>query len=192
MERDYIVCKWTLSILSELYISPKRPSQLLKSIKGISERVLYDRLNKLTKNGVLEKISNSTYPMISYYKLKNPEEFKPIVELIINSDIDKNEIVSLLTCKWTFSIMKLIEKEEKSPKSIKANLQGISDKILYQRLNTLLEKNLARRVVYSVKPVEVKYVLTENGKKVLKYIEKLNLSLSKVGNIENDLSINLK
>ncbi len=191
MEKDFLVCKWTLSILSELYISPKRPSQLLKSIKGISERILYDRLKKLTEYGVVEKISNSKYPMISYYKLKNPEELKPIMEVLNKSSIDKNEIISLLTCKWTVSIMKLL-KDSRTPKSLKANLLEISDKVLYQRLNSLLDKGLVNRTVINGKPVEVVYSLSDNGKKVLDYLERLNKALIQTSNIENTLSINLK
>ena len=173
MNKKFLVCKWTLGIIIELYSSPKRPSELKSKIKGISERILFDRLNKLYSAGIVNKRSNNRYPLITYYNLNNPEKFRLIYEIVSSSELDKNEIVSLLTCKWTLNIMDLLQQKRK-PKEIKQILKGISDKVLYQRLNELIEKGLIERKIIDSKPIVVKYNLTQKGKELFSILEELN------------------
>ncbi len=181
MEQKFIVCKWTLGIIVELFDSPKRPSELKKDIKGISERILFDRLNKLYSSNIVDKESNNEYPLITFYKLINPEKFRVVAEIIKNSEFEENEIISLLTCKWTLNIMNLLQKD-KQPKEVKNILKGISDKVLYQRLNELIEKGLVERNIIDSKPVVVKYRLTEKGKELFHTLEELNDILIKERN----------
>ncbi len=176
--KKLVLCKWTLKILLELLKTPQRPSQLKRNISGISERVLFDRLRKLYESGIVSKQSNNSYPLVTYYSLVNKDFITPIADLINKLNVDENEIISFITCKWTFNIMNLLTNELQS-KEIKENLPGISDKILYDRLNQLLKKGLVFRNIYPEhKPPRVTYILTPEGMKVKQLIENLNKLLT--------------
>lgn len=52
---DILGCKWSLSVLSEVYKGVKRPGQLERTIAGISTKILNERLKKLVNYRILEK-----------------------------------------------------------------------------------------------------------------------------------------
>ncbi|ADO45451.1 transcriptional regulator, HxlR family [Hydrogenobacter thermophilus TK-6] len=53
--------KWKFLIIKELMDGPKRFSQLMRSIKGITQRMLTKQLRELERDGIIERI---LYPQI--------------------------------------------------------------------------------------------------------------------------------
>ena len=53
--------KWKLLILRDILTGPRRSSELLKSLEGISQKVLTENLRALEEDGLLER---TTYPEI--------------------------------------------------------------------------------------------------------------------------------
>ena len=164
--RSLLSCKWAVQIILSLIEGQKRPSELKRSVEGIKERVLFDRLSRLLKGGIVGKWSKEGYPKETYYYLKNPEEFRSLAEWMSSVDISVEEAVKVLSCKWTLRVMENL-KEAKTPSDLKKTLKGISDKVLQDRLSKLERLGLVRREVVPAKPVRVEYSLTDRGHRVL-------------------------
>jgi DNA-binding HxlR family transcriptional regulator len=54
-------------------------------------------------------------------------------------------------------------------------VEGLSDRLLSQRLQELEESGLVERRVYDTKPVLVEYALTEKGKALRQVVEAIQL-----------------
>ncbi|RLJ70854.1 HxlR family transcriptional regulator [Hydrogenivirga caldilitoris] len=176
--RSLLYCKWAIQIVLNLIEGQKRPSELQRAIEGIRERVLYDRLSKLLKGGLLGKWTNNGYPKESYYYLKNPEEFRVLANWLSSVELSVEGLVKLFSCKWTLRLMENLS-EFKSPSELKRTLTGISDKVLQERLKKLEQMNLIHREVLPSKPPRVVYSLNERGRGVLPVLLKMETFLLK-------------
>jgi DNA-binding HxlR family transcriptional regulator len=172
MARNLLACKWALQIVVELVHSPKRPSELRRRIEGIEERVLFDRLKRLTEAGLLRKKANSGYPKETFYYLSEPERFKPLAEWLVEIPIPLSEVTPILSCRWTLEIMELLL-ERRTPGEIKELLGGLNDKTLHKRLSQLERLGLAEREVLPTKPVSVFYKLSERGRELLPLLKRM-------------------
>ncbi|MEM1211159.1 MAG: helix-turn-helix domain-containing protein [Planctomycetota bacterium] len=54
-----LACKWSLHILTQVRRGLHRPSELRRSITGLSDKVLNERLHKMLRFGVLQR---TVYP----------------------------------------------------------------------------------------------------------------------------------
>ena len=61
--------KWKLLIIRDLMTGPKRPAQLLKSLSGLSQKVLTASLKSMISDGIVEKIDYNTMPPHVAYRL---------------------------------------------------------------------------------------------------------------------------
>ncbi len=62
-------CKWTIHVLRMIQSGVHRPGQLVKTAKGLSTKVLNERLTKLTRFGLVERHSYPEIPPRVEYKL---------------------------------------------------------------------------------------------------------------------------
>lgn len=69
MFEDCIGCKWTLHILSQIRCGINRPRALVKTKKGLTTKVLNERLAKMVQFSILEKISYPEVPPRVEYQL---------------------------------------------------------------------------------------------------------------------------
>ena len=72
--------------------------------------------------------------------------------------------LSLLSGKWTLMILFQINKNTVRYGELKRSVTGISEKMLIQELNMLVENKLVSKKVYPQIPPKVEYRLTEKGK----------------------------
>jgi len=64
---DILRCKWTLAVLSALSEGIHRPSELRRALPGLSTKVLYERIHKLERYGLLVRRAHSeTPPRVEY------------------------------------------------------------------------------------------------------------------------------
>lgn len=66
-----IGCKWSVRILTSLKQGPLRPSQLLKQERGLSPKVLHRCLNRMERDGLLNKTTLPEVPPHTEYALTN-------------------------------------------------------------------------------------------------------------------------
>ncbi len=71
--------------------------------------------------------------------------------------------ISILNKKWTCMIIRALLAEPRRFSDISKYVQGLSDRLLSQRLHELEKVGIVERRVYDSKPVLVEYSLTEKG-----------------------------
>lgn len=97
--------------------------------------------------------------------------------LKINSPCDERcpvrASLSLLSGKWTLMILFQINENAVRYGELKRSVKGISEKMLIQELNMLVENKLVSKKVYPQIPPKVEYRLTELGLKTLPIVDQL-------------------
>lgn len=81
--------------------------------------------------------------------------------------------LTLLSGKWTLMILFQINENVMRYGELKRAVTGISEKMLIQELNLLVENKLVSKKVYPEIPPKVEYRLTELGLKTLPIVDKL-------------------
>ena len=66
--------KWTILILRELFNGKRRFNELLKSINGISPRILSKRLNEMEEYGIIDRNAYAEVPIRVEYSLTEKGE----------------------------------------------------------------------------------------------------------------------
>ena len=66
---DILKCKWTLRILDRLIDGDNRPGQLKRNIKGLTAKVMYERLKKLENFGIISRKPITEKPLEVHYNL---------------------------------------------------------------------------------------------------------------------------
>ncbi|WP_051435917.1 helix-turn-helix domain-containing protein [Tenacibaculum sp. 47A_GOM-205m] len=81
--------------------------------------------------------------------------------------------LTLLSGKWTLMILFQINKNVMRYGELKRAIPGISEKMLIQELNMLVENKLVSKKVYPQIPPKVEYRLTKVGLQTLPIVDKL-------------------
>jgi DNA-binding HxlR family transcriptional regulator len=87
----------------------------------------------------------------------------------------------VLGCRWTFSVLRAVAKGVRRPGALERHIEGISTKVLGDRLKQFTRAGIFERVVFPEIPPRVEYRLSDFGKKflrLLKAVEKLQLELN--------------
>lgn len=82
----------------------------------------------------------------------------------------------VLGCRWTISVLRAVAKGVRRPGELERSIEGISTKVLSDRLKHFTKAGLFEREVFPEIPPRVEYKLTNFGKKflaLLKAAEKL-------------------
>jgi DNA-binding HxlR family transcriptional regulator len=83
---------------------------------------------------------------------------------------------SILSCKWTFHVLRLLSMDDRGFNEIKRELDGITATMLSRRLKQLEGEGLVEREVLDTTPPTTNYSLTETGTElaaILREIEEL-------------------
>ena len=73
--------KWKLLIIRDLLTGPKRNSELMKSLSGISQKVLTSSLKSMIDDGIVERIDFHEIPPHTEYQLTSlGDSLRPIIE----------------------------------------------------------------------------------------------------------------
>lgn len=63
-------CKWSTLVLTQISAGVKQPGALLRSIPGLTKKVLYQRLKKLERFDYISRTIVSEKPIKVFYALK--------------------------------------------------------------------------------------------------------------------------
>jgi len=89
----------------------------------------------------------------------------------------------VLGCRWTISVLRAVGKGVNRPGALERHIEGISAKVLSDRLKQFNRAGLFERVQFPEIPPRVEYHLTDFGKKflrLLKEVERLQAELNGV------------
>ena len=87
----------------------------------------------------------------------------------------------VIGCRWTISVLRAVSKGVRRPGALERHIDGISAKVLGDRLKHFTQAGIFERAVYPEIPPRVEYRLSEFGKKflrLLKEAEKLQAQLN--------------
>lgn len=83
-------------------------------------------------------------------------------------------VESIVGCKWSVGLLRLLADGCSRPSAILRASQGLSAKVLNERLRKMLRFGIASRTVIGDKPpVEVEYVLTPFGRRFMGILEEV-------------------
>jgi len=86
----------------------------------------------------------------------------------------------VLGCRWTVSVLRAVASGVRRPGALERHIDGISTKVLSDRLRAFTRAGIFERVQFPEIPPRVEYHLTDFGKKflvLLKAVEKLQREL---------------
>lgn len=53
--QEMLHCKWTIAVIDAIDQGRTRPSQIQRSLRGLTAKILHDRLNKLERYGLIQR-----------------------------------------------------------------------------------------------------------------------------------------
>jgi DNA-binding HxlR family transcriptional regulator len=83
MVEDIVGCKWSLQVLRHLEQGVNRPGQMQKQTPGLSTKVLNERLSKLMRYGLVDKVVHPVSPpRVEYHFTDFGQRFLRIIRAI--------------------------------------------------------------------------------------------------------------
>lgn len=83
------------------------------------------------------------------------------------------QLEEVIGCKWSVSVLKAVADNITRPGKLERHIEGISKKVLSERLRKLTDYGLLQKHAYAEVPPRTEYSLTENGKKLISIIEQV-------------------
>ena len=80
---------------------------------------------------------------------------------------------NILKCKWALMILNRFQNDIRRPGELRRSIEGLSSKVMYERLKMLEENGIIERELVVKKPMEVQYRLTKKGKKIGQIIHQI-------------------
>lgn len=85
------------------------------------------------------------------------------------------QLEEVVGCKWSVSVLRAVSEGIFRPGALERHIQGISTKVLSERLRKLTGYGLLSKQVYAEVPLRTEYSLTPNGQKLVSIIDQLKL-----------------
>lgn len=92
---------------------------------------------------------------------------------IVSREEAYHRLTDLLRCKWTIAILGLLSEGRNRPSQLERSLDGLTPKVLNERLAKLLRYELIERRNYDETPPHVEYVLTTRGEELVAMLSQL-------------------
>lgn len=77
----------------------------------------------------------------------------------------------VIGCRWTVSVLRAVASGVRRPGALERHIDGISTKVLNDRLRAFTRAGIFERVQFLEIPPRVEYHLTDFGKKFLKLVK---------------------
>jgi DNA-binding HxlR family transcriptional regulator len=84
-----------------------------------------------------------------------------------------SQLEDIVGCKWSVSVLQAISEGISRPGALERHVQGISTKVLSERLRKLTIYGLLAKHVYAEVPPRTEYSLTQNGLKLVSIISQI-------------------
>lgn len=81
-----------------------------------------------------------------------------------------SQLEDVVGCKWSVSVLQAVAEGISRPGALERHVQGISTKVLSERLRKLTIYGLLAKHVYAEVPPRTEYSLTQNGQKLVSII----------------------
>ncbi len=99
---DVLGCRWTVSVLRTVSKGINRPGAMEREIKGISPKILSDRLRRFTNAGLfLRKVFPEVPLRVEYYLTPVGKKFMVVLEAIekLQCELDRDNAKKKISSK---------------------------------------------------------------------------------------------
>ncbi|MGM0783631.1 MAG: winged helix-turn-helix transcriptional regulator [Pseudomonadota bacterium] len=83
------------------------------------------------------------------------------------------KLEDIVGCKWSVSVLLAVEKGVNRPGALERHIEGISAKVLSERLRKLTAYGLMHKESFPEVPPRTEYSLTESGQKLIEIIQQI-------------------
>jgi DNA-binding HxlR family transcriptional regulator len=80
-------------------------------------------------------------------------------------------VESIIGCKWSLSVIRLLRNGINRPGAMQRQVEGLTTKVLNERLQKLLRFGIVEKIVYPESPPRVEYLFTGFGRRFLDIVE---------------------
>lgn len=80
-------------------------------------------------------------------------------------------VESIIGCKWSLSVIRLLRNGVNRPGAMQREVDGLTTKVLNERLAKLLRFGIVEKVIYPESPPRVEYLFTEFGRRFLEIVD---------------------
>lgn len=81
---------------------------------------------------------------------------------------------NVLACKWYIHVLQLVHRGVQRPGAMQRAVDGLSTKVLNERLRALVRFGILSRVQYAEVPPRVEYHFTEFGRQFARIVDDIN------------------
>jgi len=90
----------------------------------------------------------------------------------------------VIGCKWSLSILDMLEKGINRPGAMVKTQKGLSTKVLNERLRRFVKYQILSKIEYPEIPPRVEYNYTDVGRKFLKILSDIRILEEEVNSVE--------
>jgi len=83
----------------------------------------------------------------------------------------KSMVENIVGCKWSLTIIDLIRQGIDRPGVMQRNVEGLTTKVLNERLRKLVRFGIAEKTIYPEVPPHVEYKLTKFGNRFIEILD---------------------
>ena len=85
------------------------------------------------------------------------------------------QLEDVVGCKWSVSVLKAVESGVNRPGALERHIEGISTKVLSERLRKLSNYGLLTKQTFAEVPLRTEYSLTPSGRKLITIIDQIRV-----------------
>jgi DNA-binding HxlR family transcriptional regulator len=112
------------------------------------------------------------------------KKFLKIMPKLTSQRVD-SLVEDVIGCRWSISVLRAVGRGVRRPGALERHIEGISTKVLSDRLRVFTRAGIFEREVFPEIPPRVEYRLTPFGKKfngIIRQVEKLQAQLEQSAN----------
>ncbi|HYE74564.1 MAG TPA: helix-turn-helix domain-containing protein [Blastocatellia bacterium] len=94
-------------------------------------------------------------------------------------------VEEIVGCKWSLSILQLVRTGVNRPGAMERSVEGLTAKVLTERLKKLVDYGILQREAYAEIPPRVEYHLTMFGEKFMGILDVVNQLEKELDNARN-------
>jgi DNA-binding HxlR family transcriptional regulator len=103
-----------------------------------------------------------------------------------------SQLEDVVGCKWSVSVLRAVAAGVSRPGALERHIQGISTKVLSERLRKLTTYGLLDKHVFAEVPPRTEYSLTQNGQKLVSIVDQINLLDDEMNGADEGVPVDIK
>lgn len=100
---------------------------------------------------------------------------QPKAKKILENRRVKQMVEDIIGCKWSLSVISLIRNNINRPGAMEKSVEGLTTKVLNERLKKLINFGILEKTVFAEIPPRVEYKLTAFGNKFVGIIDAIEI-----------------